>query len=73
MIVENDDAELDLLPSVREALLLDQPEYVLCSDQCQGLCPSCGCNWNEAECACDEIRPDSPFAGLEQLKTDETE
>ncbi len=73
MIVEDDDAELDLLPSVREALLLDQPDYVLCSEQCLGLCPNCGCNWNETECACDDIRPDSPFAGLEKLKTDETE
>ena len=45
-------AELDLLPALREELLLAVPDFALCRDGCRGLCPSCGANRNEDECDC---------------------
>ena len=34
--------ELDLSAPVREALVLHLPEYVLCREDCRGLCAGCG-------------------------------
>lgn len=36
----------------REALILALPMRFLCKDDCLGLCPKCGSNRNEGECAC---------------------
>jgi uncharacterized protein len=44
--------ELDLEPLARDAVLLDLPLAPLCSEECLGLCPCCGENWNLAPCAC---------------------
>ncbi|MGN1480982.1 YceD family protein [Porcipelethomonas sp.] len=33
-------------------LLLELPTKLLCSDDCKGLCPVCGCDLNESECNC---------------------
>ncbi|MCL7928364.1 MAG: DUF177 domain-containing protein [marine benthic group bacterium] len=45
-------AELDLLPALREELLLALPDFALCRDGCRGLCPLCGTNRNEDDCDC---------------------
>jgi uncharacterized protein len=37
---------IDLVDAVRDAIILDQPLIPLCSDQCRGLCPSCGGDMN---------------------------
>ena len=44
--------ELDLRPAIREEWLLAQPRYVLCREDCRGLCPRCGKNLNEGPCDC---------------------
>jgi uncharacterized protein len=44
--------ELDLRPAVREEWLLAQPRYVLCREDCRGLCPRCGKDRNEGPCDC---------------------
>lgn len=33
-------------------LLLELPTKLLCSDDCAGLCPVCGCDLNESDCNC---------------------
>lgn len=50
---------LDLSEVVRQDLLLALPNHPLCRPDCKGLCPSCGANLNEGECACavEEIDP----------------
>ncbi|HYJ80714.1 MAG TPA: DUF177 domain-containing protein [Longimicrobiaceae bacterium] len=58
--------ELDLSAAVREHLLLDVPEYGLCSEECRGLCPGCGANLNEGACDC--VPPPAPGA-WDALKT----
>jgi uncharacterized protein len=42
-----DEAEL-----VREQFELQAPMHPLCVENCQGLCPSCGKNWNKGPCHC---------------------
>ncbi len=59
---------IDLDPLLREQILLSLPAYPVCRDACKGLCPVCGQNLNERECACDRRVPDPRWAGLEKLK-----
>lgn len=43
---------LDLTEAVRQAILLARPMKPLCREQCAGLCPQCGYNWNLGQCGC---------------------
>ena len=44
--------ELDELGLVHEQFELQVPMSPLCREDCQGLCPSCGKNWNKGKCHC---------------------
>jgi uncharacterized protein len=44
--------ELDELVLVREQFELQVPMSPLCREDCQGLCPACGKNWNKGKCTC---------------------
>lgn len=44
--------EIDVTAAVREELLLAAPRYVLCRDDCRGLCPRCGQDLNAGPCGC---------------------
>jgi uncharacterized protein len=43
---------IDLRPAVREELLLAVPRWVVCRDDCRGLCPRCGKDLNAGACGC---------------------
>jgi uncharacterized protein len=43
---------IDLDPDIREEIILDYPIKPLCRPDCKGLCPKCGKNLNEEQCAC---------------------
>lgn len=58
---------LDLNELVRQDLMLALPLVPLCRNDCQGLCPSCGKNWNDGDCDCQEDELDPRFAVLKQL------
>jgi uncharacterized protein len=60
--------ELDLIPALREHLMLAVPEFAICSDTCKGLCPTCGANLNETTCSCEPQTVDNRWAALLQLK-----
>ena len=47
-----DDGKLALDDAVREELLIDFPRKLLCSDECEGLCPKCGKPRKEGDCGC---------------------
>ena len=49
---------VDLRPVLREELVLAVPTYLLCRDDCAGLCPRCGADLNQGphECAVAETR-----------------
>jgi uncharacterized protein len=59
--------ELDLSTMVREELILAVPEFVVCREECKGLCAQCGKDLNDGRCSC---RPeaDPRWGALEELK-----
>lgn len=59
-----DDGQLDLSDVVRSQLLLELPYRFLCKEDCKGLCPKCGCDWNVETCACDLREKDPRWAVL---------
>jgi uncharacterized protein len=62
--------ELDLLPAVREQVLLAVPYYAVCDEACRGFCPRCGVNRNEAACTCESGGIDERWAALRKLTTE---
>ncbi|MBC8322352.1 MAG: DUF177 domain-containing protein [Candidatus Marinimicrobia bacterium] len=48
---DQDDA-IEIDPVLAEYILLDRPLKKLCTEDCKGLCTSCGCNKNEIDCDC---------------------
>ncbi|MCS1351370.1 DUF177 domain-containing protein [Mechercharimyces sp. CAU 1602] len=60
-------AEVDVLPYIREALLLGLPLAPLCAEDCKGLCAKCGSNQNEQPCNCNVDRIDPRLQDLELL------
>jgi uncharacterized protein len=60
---------IDLDDVVREQVELALPMARLCTEQCEGLCPDCGVNLNDAECACKLNRADERWAALGELKS----
>lgn len=58
----------------REALLPALPWRVVCSENCKGICPSCGTNLNKAPCTCQEGgNRQNPFSALSELLTEDEE
>ena len=58
---------------LREQLLLQLPMQRVCSETCKGICPVCGANRNEVECACNAVRGkveviDERWKALQNLK-----
>ena len=60
--------QIDLLPMVRENILLAVPPGPLCRPECPGICQYCGKDLAEGECGCTPPPKDSPWAVLDRLK-----
>ena len=59
---------IDLSEEVRQSLILEIPNWPLCSEECKGLCPQCGENLNLVDCGCQiSEESSSPFAALADL------
>ena len=48
---------VDVGEAVREELALAVPAYVLCREDCAGLCPRCGADLNAGPCGCTPAEP----------------
>jgi uncharacterized protein len=59
--------ELDLRPAIRESYSLAAPQFVLCREDCMGLCPTCGADLNAGACACASTT-DSRWDALRSLR-----
>lgn len=53
-------------------ILLEFPAKFLCRDDCQGLCPVCGCDRNYVRCGCVATAPDPRLEALNSF-FDQTE
>ena len=71
-ILYHDGIELDLTDVVREAVLLEEPAQLLCRTDCKGLCPRCGADLNEKQCACAPRDTDPRWEALKKLDPGES-
>ena len=70
VLLENGEADLDEIFTT--ALVLSMDAKHVCSEDCKGLCPTCGANLNDGPCGCrKEIDP--RLAALAQLLDKESE
>ncbi len=67
------DSVLELDEPVSELLFLELPSKDLCSEDCRGFCPKCGCDLNEGSCDCDGREIDPRLAVLKKFLTNESE
>jgi len=58
----------DLTEALREDIMLELPQRVLCREQCRGLCPQCGRDLNEGVCQCAPTTWETHWQALDQLK-----
>ena len=70
--VSKDEGEstVDISAQVDENIILNIPQKVLCSEDCEGLCHSCGANLNSEECNC-ESDIDPRFSLLKDMFNNE--
>ena len=71
------DGEVQTVPADAQVITLDEdvrqyvelavPGKLLCRDDCRGLCPQCGRNWNVGSCSCQQAEPDSRWDALKKL------
>ncbi len=61
------DKRISLTPLITAALMLEMPLQPLCSDECKGICPTCGQDLNKGTCSCaerDGVDSLNPFSVL---------
>ena len=58
---------LELDDLVLSDVLLSLPAKQLCREDCKGLCPKCGVNWNHETCQCSQKEVDPRLAVLGEL------
>lgn len=63
-VLSPDTTHIDLTEDIREVVMLAVPMKLLCRENCQGLCPRCGTNWNYGQCLCHEERSDFTLGSL---------
>ena len=63
-----DGETIDLDELVREEIELATPVQVFCREDCKGLCPVCGVDWNLKSCECGTQEIDSRWEKLKDLR-----
>lgn len=65
---------IELADAVRDALIMEIPTRIICSEDCKGLCPKCGANRNMVSCACQEGgEVANPFSALKTIALNDEE
>lgn len=60
--------EIDLTHEIEEQVAMDVPLKALCREECQGLCPDCGADLNQANCSCPKEKFNFKFSALKDFK-----
>lgn len=66
-ILSHETNYIDIAEDVRQYLLLAIPIKILCSENCRGLCPSCGIDLNENQCKCKSDTLDPRWEALSKI------
>lgn len=64
--------DVDLTDIIVNGFLMNVSGRYLCSEDCKGLCPKCGCDLNEGSCDCDAEDIDPRWAALADIIKDTT-
>jgi len=67
---QGNDLRVDIVEPIRQTLVLTMSMKPLCSEDCRGLCPTCGTNLNEQTCNCTNETIDPRWDGLKRLFPD---
>ncbi len=59
---------LELSDVLCEQVLLALPLKIVCREDCKGLCPGCGHNWNQGPCDCKAKTTDPRLAVLKDIR-----
>jgi uncharacterized protein len=62
---------VDLADGFWQNASLEFPTKVLCREDCQGICPTCGANRNQQPCACSRPDQDPRLAALAKWRPSE--
>ena len=65
--VLNENGELNVDEEVAETIILMFPKKLVCSEDCQGLCPKCGKRKKDGDCGCVTKEIDPRLAILQKL------
>lgn len=66
------EGHIDVTEDICEEIALEIPDYVLCSEDCPGLCPKCGKPLSDGECGCEKKKEIDPRMKIfEKLLKDE--
>jgi len=66
-VIVTEDDKYDLEPLIEDTMMLSLPFAPLCSDDCKGLCSSCGASLNETNCGCSKEKIDPRLAALKDV------
>ena len=62
---------IDLTEEIQEQVIMGLPVQPLCSEDCKGLCPTCGVDLNQDLCSCDRSEFSIKFSALKDFKVKE--
>ena len=62
-------AGIELNEVLREVILLALPMQFTCSEECKGICATCGQNRNQVDCKCEAKPVDDRWNGLRNLRS----
>ncbi len=62
---------LDIDEQIKEAIILEFPKKLLCSEDCPGLCPHCGKALKDGPCGCTPKEIDPRLAVLRELLSED--
>jgi DUF177 domain-containing protein len=65
-----DGDEIDFTDEIAEQVLMEIPFKPLCSEECKGLCVSCGADLNTTDCGCSHNQESLKFSVLKNLKVE---
>ncbi len=66
-VLDMNTTHLSLIDDVRQMVTLSIPLKLLCREDCKGLCPRCGTNWNHGTCECRAELSDPRWDGLRNI------
>lgn len=66
-IISPDTNIVDIGEDVRQFAILALPQKNLCSEDCKGLCPTCGKNLNRGKCECQNDVGDPRWSALKKI------